>query len=48
MDLKKRGMSVRLLIDDISRNGERGEAELPARSTELTPEMERRIREDVR
>lgn len=39
---------MRLLIDDISRNGERGEVELPARSAELTPEMERRIREDVR
>jgi uncharacterized protein (DUF305 family) len=39
---------MKLLIDDISRNGERGEAELPPRSTELTPEMERKIKEDVR
>jgi len=38
---------MKLLIDDISRNGERGSAELPARSTDLTPEMERRIRENV-
>lgn len=33
------------LIDDIQRNGERGTAELPPRSTEITPEMERQIRE---
>jgi len=39
---------MKLLIDDISRNGERGKAELPARSTEVTPEMERKIREVVR
>lgn len=38
---------MKRLIDDISRNGKRGDAELPARSTQLTPEMERRIREDV-
>lgn len=38
---------MNLLIADISRNGERGKAQLPARSTELTPEMERKIREDV-
>lgn len=39
---------MKLLIDEISQSGERGSKELPARSTELTPEMERRIREDVR
>lgn len=39
---------MKLLIDDIARGGERGRDELPARSTETTPEMERRIREDVR
>lgn len=38
---------MKLLIDDISRNGRRGDAEIPARSTELTPEMERRIKEDA-
>lgn len=36
------------LIDDIARNGERGAQELPPRSTEITPEMEARIREAVR
>lgn len=39
---------MNLLLDDIARNGERGETELPARSTEITPEMERQIREAVR
>jgi hypothetical protein len=39
---------MKLLIDDISRGNKRGSAELPARSTEMTPEMERRVREDVR
>lgn len=39
---------MKLLIDDISQKGERGSIELPARSTELTPEIERRIREVVR
>jgi hypothetical protein len=39
---------MKLLIDDISASGKRSGAKLPARSTELTPEMERRIREDVR
>lgn len=38
---------MRLLIEDIGRAGERGTSDLPARSTELTPEMERRIREAV-
>jgi hypothetical protein len=38
---------MKLLIEDIKRTGERGTTELPARSTEVTPEMERRIREAV-
>jgi hypothetical protein len=38
---------MKLLIADIDRAGERGSAELPPRSTELTPEMEQRIREAV-
>lgn len=39
-------MSV--LIDDISRSGSRGKTELPARAADLTPDMQRRIRENVR
>ena len=35
------------LIGDISRNGERGATELPARSTAITPEMESEIRDAV-
>jgi hypothetical protein len=38
---------MKLLIDDIERAGERGTTELPARSAEVTPEMEQRIREAV-
>ena len=38
---------VKLLIDDIARHGERGETALPARSAEISPEMESKIREDV-
>ena len=38
---------MKLLIADIERGGERGAAELPARAAEVTPEMERRIREAV-
>ena len=38
---------MKLLIDDIARNGERGTAKLPPRSTELTPEMGRKIEEAV-
>lgn len=41
-------VEMKLLIEDISQNGERGSAELPPRSTELTPQMEKRIQEDVR
>jgi hypothetical protein len=39
---------MRLLLDDIARNGERGAAKLPARSLEITPDMEREIREVVK
>ena len=38
---------MKLLIDDIARNGEQGAAEIPARSAELTPEMEREARESA-
>lgn len=38
---------MKLLIQDIERNGERGTTELPARSTEVTAQMERQIREAV-
>lgn len=38
---------MKLLIDDIGRNGERGEAALPARRAVVTPEMEPAIREAV-
>lgn len=38
---------MELLIQDIERNGERGDTVLPAGSTELTPEAEQQIKEDV-
>lgn len=38
---------MKLLIDNIGRNGERGKTVLPARSAEVTPEMERKNREEV-
>ncbi|MBE9182756.1 DUF305 domain-containing protein [Oculatella sp. LEGE 06141] len=38
---------MKLLLNDIARDGEQGAAELPARSTEITPDMERQIREAV-
>lgn len=38
---------MKLLIDDIGRNGERGTTDLPARSAEVTPDMEKKIREAV-
>lgn len=38
---------MKLLLADIARNGERGEVKLPARSTEITPEMERKIEQVV-
>ena len=36
---------MKLLLDDIASNGERGQTELPARSAALTPEMEREARD---
>lgn len=39
---------MKLLIEDIERNGERGTSELPAAPATLTPEMERKAREAVR
>jgi len=39
---------MKLLIEDIARNGQRGGTALPARSTEVTPEMEAKIKEAVR
>ena len=38
---------MKLLIEDIERNGERAETPLPPRSTEVTPEMRREILEAV-
>lgn len=38
---------MKLLIDDIADNGERGAATLPPRSTAITPEAVRKIRESV-
>lgn len=39
---------MKLLIEDINRQGKRGADELPARSARLTPKMEAEIREAVR
>lgn len=39
---------MKLLIEDIDQEGKRGTRRLPARSAELTPDMESRIREAVR
>lgn len=39
---------MKLLIEDINRQGTRGTNELPARSAQLTPDMEAEIREAVR
>lgn len=39
---------MKLLIDDISRNGSRGNTRLPARPAVVTPDMEPKIREAVR
>jgi hypothetical protein len=36
---------MKLLIDDIKRNGERGAAALPARPAEVTPEIEAKARQ---
>jgi hypothetical protein len=40
-------LEMKLLIDDVDRNGERGTTELTARSAEVTPEMEREARAAV-
>ena len=39
---------MKLLIDDIGHNGERGTTRLPARSAAVTPDMEGKIRQAVR
>jgi hypothetical protein len=39
--------AMKLLIDDIEQNGERGEIPLPARPAEVTPDMLPKIREAV-
>lgn len=39
---------MKMLIEDIERSGLRGATRLPARSTEMTPDMQRRAREEVR
>ena len=39
---------MKLLIEDIESNGERGTADLPPRSAELTPEMAREAQDAVR
>jgi hypothetical protein len=39
---------MKLLIEDINREGTRGTDKLPARSAQVTPEMEPQIREAVR
>lgn len=39
--------AMKRLINDIEENGERGTEELPPRSTEITPEMQREIEELV-
>jgi hypothetical protein len=38
---------MKLLLDDIARNGERGTTELSARSADVTPEMQAKMREAV-
>jgi hypothetical protein len=39
---------MKLLLNDIARNGKRGTTALPPRSTEITPEMEREIQRSVK
>lgn len=39
---------MKLLLDDIAQNGKRGATKLPARSTEITPEMKRKVEEAVK
>jgi hypothetical protein len=41
-------IEMKLLIDDIEGNGERGEREPPARSAAVTPEMEAQAGEAVK
>ena len=38
---------MKLLLRDIERNGERGTAEIPPRSTDITPEMEQKIKKAI-
>jgi hypothetical protein len=38
---------MKLLLDDIGRNGRRGDETLPARPAEITPDMEPKVREAV-
>lgn len=38
---------MKLIMNDIARNGERGGTSLPPTSTEITPEMERQIKKAV-
>jgi hypothetical protein len=40
--------AMKLLVDDIERNGRRGEGPLPARSAAVTPEIEAQAREVVK
>jgi hypothetical protein len=39
---------MQLLIEDISKNGDRGRTALPARTAEITPDMKHRIHQAVR
>lgn len=39
---------MKLLIEDINREGKRGTSRLPARTAQVTPDMEPQIREVVR
>lgn len=39
---------MKMLIEDIERNGTRGNTELPPRAAEVTPDMETQIKEAVR
>ncbi|MGE5457876.1 MAG: DUF305 domain-containing protein [Methanococcaceae archaeon] len=39
---------MKLLIDDITRNGKRGEVRLNPRSTEITPDMQNKIKEALK
>lgn len=39
---------MKMLIDDINKNGERGTTEIPARSAEVTPELRRQAEESIK